>query len=155
MEKYINIKRMLLSCLCIIVATVAWADGTKTTYTFDIQRTLSQSTASVGNAKGSIILGKLNYADGNIMDAISNKNIRVFTVNSADKYAAPTSSTTTTQSKERVQMRLEDAIANTEKNYALDDNGLLQQYSSEVFRLGKEIDGFVKSDLKKLRNKLM
>ena len=52
-------------------------------------------------------------------------------------------------------VKLEDAIANTEKNYAKDENGLLQQYSSEVFRLGKEIDGFVKSDLKKLRNKLM
>ena len=52
-------------------------------------------------------------------------------------------------------VRLEDAIANTEKNYAQDENGLLQQHSSEVFRLGKEIDGFVKSDLKKLRNKLM
>lgn len=52
-------------------------------------------------------------------------------------------------------VRLEDAIANAEKNYAKDENGLLQQYSTAVFILGKEIDGFVKANLKKLRNKLV
>ena len=51
-------------------------------------------------------------------------------------------------------VRLEDAIANAEKNYEKDEKGLLQQYSTEVFILGKEIDGFVKSDIRKLRNKL-
>ncbi len=51
-------------------------------------------------------------------------------------------------------VRLEDAIANTEKNTQWDENGKLQDYSSEMFKLGKEIDGFVNSDIKKLRNKL-
>lgn len=51
-------------------------------------------------------------------------------------------------------VRFEDAIVNAEKNYEKDENGILQQYSTEVFILGKEIDGFVKSDIKKLRNKL-
>ena len=52
-------------------------------------------------------------------------------------------------------MRIEDAIANTERHFTKDYDGSLQLYTSEVFLLGKEIDGFVKSDLKKLRNKLL
>ena len=51
-------------------------------------------------------------------------------------------------------VRLEDAIANTEKNYSLDNEGKPCVFSSEVFLLGREIDGFVKSDIKKLVNKL-
>lgn len=51
-------------------------------------------------------------------------------------------------------VRLEDAIVNTEKNSLRDENGKLQNYSSEVFLLGKEIEGFVRLELKKLRNKL-
>ena len=51
-------------------------------------------------------------------------------------------------------VRLEDAIANTEKNFSLDREGKLNVFSSEVFLLGHEIDGFVKSDIKKLMNKL-
>lgn len=51
-------------------------------------------------------------------------------------------------------VRLEDAISNTEKNYSLDREGKLNVFSSEVFLLGREIDGFVKSDIKKLVNKL-
>ena len=51
-------------------------------------------------------------------------------------------------------VRLKDAIDNAERNYVLDNKGLLKDYSTEVFMLGKEIYGFVESDLKKLRNKL-
>ena len=51
-------------------------------------------------------------------------------------------------------VRLEDAIANAEKHCSFDEKGLLKDYSTEMFVVGKEIDGFVKSDLKKLRNKL-
>ena len=93
MNNYINIKRTLLSCGLMIVASLMWANDTKNTYTFDIQRTISQNTTSVCKAKGSIILGKLNCADANIMDAISNKNVKLFTVNSSDKYSATTSTT--------------------------------------------------------------
>lgn len=55
---------------------------------------------------------------------------------------------------ERDQVRLETAIANTEKNYSTDDEGKPMLYSSEMHVLGKEISGFVKGDLAKLRNKL-
>ena len=51
-------------------------------------------------------------------------------------------------------VRLDDAVANAEKHHALYDKGLLKPYSTEMYVLGKEINGFVKSDLKKLRNKL-
>lgn len=53
------------------------------------------------------------------------------------------------------QVRLEDAIANTERYFSLDGRRLVRKYATEVFALGKEIDGFVKTDLKKLRNKLL
>lgn len=55
---------------------------------------------------------------------------------------------------EKDPVRLEDAITNTEKNNSYDKNGKLKVYSSEMHLLGREIYGFVKSDLKKLRNKL-
>ena len=51
-------------------------------------------------------------------------------------------------------VRLEDAIANAEKNNSYDKNGKLLEYSSEMCLLGKEIEGFVKAELRKLRNKL-
>lgn len=55
---------------------------------------------------------------------------------------------------ERDQVRLETAIDNTEKNYSTDDEGKPMLYSSEMHVFGKEISGFVKGDLAKLRNKL-
>ena len=55
---------------------------------------------------------------------------------------------------EKDPARIEDAIVNTERQFSRDGDGLLQLYTSEVFLLGKEIDGFVKSDIKKLRNKI-
>lgn len=55
---------------------------------------------------------------------------------------------------EKDPVRIEDAIVNTERNFSRDEDGLLQLYTTEVFVLGKEIDGFVSSDIKKLRNKI-
>ena len=55
---------------------------------------------------------------------------------------------------EKDPVRLEDAIINAQNNFSLDERGLIKTYSSELYILGKEIDGFVKADLKKLRNKL-
>lgn len=52
------------------------------------------------------------------------------------------------------QARLEDAIRNAEKNYQENGNGSPGLYSTEMSRLGAEIDGFVKTELPKLRNKL-
>ena len=54
----------------------------------------------------------------------------------------------------RDPVRLEVAIVNAENNFSKDESGKLQIYSTEVFMLGKEIDIFVKSDLRKLYNKL-
>lgn len=42
----------------------------------------------------------------------------------------------------------------TAKNFLLNKDSNLLEYSSEVYLLGKEIDGFVKSDIAKLVNKL-
>lgn len=50
--------------------------------------------------------------------------------------------------------RLEDAIANTRKNFSLEENGMLSLFTSEMYRLGAEINAFVKTDVAKLRNKL-
>jgi len=56
---------------------------------------------------------------------------------------------------EKDPARLEDAIANTNKNFHITQTGTLLLYSSEVYRLGIEIDGFVKKDVSKLRNKIV
>ena len=55
---------------------------------------------------------------------------------------------------EKDPVRLETAIEHAERNFQLDKDSKLLEYSSEVYILGKEIDGFVKSDIKKLGNKL-
>ena len=55
---------------------------------------------------------------------------------------------------ERDPVRLEDAIINAEKNHSVDENGKPQLFTTEVYILGKEIDAFVGSDIKKLKNKL-
>lgn len=55
---------------------------------------------------------------------------------------------------EKDPVRLETAIENAEKNTRDCVDGKPTLYSSEVYMLGKEIDVFVKSDLKKLGNKL-
>lgn len=53
----------------------------------------------------------------------------------------------------RDQIYLSDAIRNAESNFS-EDKGSLALYTSEMFRLGKEIYGFVSVDLEKLKNKL-
>ena len=55
---------------------------------------------------------------------------------------------------EKDPVRLETAIENAEKNTSDSVDGKPTLYSSEAYMLGKEINGFVKSDLKKLGNKL-
>ena len=55
---------------------------------------------------------------------------------------------------EKDPVRVETAIVNAERNFQTDKESKLLEYSSEVYMLGKEIDGFVKSDLKKLGNKM-
>ena len=41
-----------------------------------------------------------------------------------------------------------------EPNYGVDANGALAEYATEVFYLGREINGFVAAELAKLYNKL-
>ena len=55
---------------------------------------------------------------------------------------------------EKDPVRLETATVNAERNFQTDKDSKLLDYSSEVYLLGKEIDGFVKSDITKLINKL-
>ena len=55
---------------------------------------------------------------------------------------------------EKDPVRLESAIVNAERNFQVDKESKLFEYSSEVYILGKEIDGFVKSEIAKLINKL-
>ena len=50
--------------------------------------------------------------------------------------------------------RLEDAISNAEANFGMEKDGRLSLYSTEMNKPGREILGFVKSELDKLRNKL-
>ncbi len=55
---------------------------------------------------------------------------------------------------QRDPARLQDAIENSEKNYSQQDNGNPDWFSTEQFYLGKEIMGFVKTEVRKLRNKM-
>lgn len=55
---------------------------------------------------------------------------------------------------EKDPARLEAAISNTEANFQLEENGNLSVYSTEMSKPGREILGFVKAELDKLRNKL-
>ena len=55
---------------------------------------------------------------------------------------------------EKDPVRLKDAIANAEANFSVDANGALAEYTTEVFQLGQEINGFVAGELAKLYNKL-
>lgn len=50
--------------------------------------------------------------------------------------------------------RLKDAIENAEKVFCRKDNGNPELFSTEQYLLGKEIFGFVNTELQKLRNKL-
>ncbi len=50
--------------------------------------------------------------------------------------------------------RLEDAIVNARNNFSFAENNSLSLFSSEVYRLGEEINTFVKNDVVKLKNKL-
>ena len=51
---------------------------------------------------------------------------------------------------EKDPIRLEEAILRAEKNSVWDGNGKLGLYSTEMYRLGREIDGFVKDEIAKL-----
>jgi len=55
---------------------------------------------------------------------------------------------------EKDQARLEDAISNAEANFGMEKDGRLSLYSTEMNKPGREILGFVKPELDKLRNKL-
>ena len=55
---------------------------------------------------------------------------------------------------EKDQVRLDGAIKNTEKNFALTGLGYPSLYSSEMCKLGAEIIVFVKDDINKMKNKL-
>ena len=55
---------------------------------------------------------------------------------------------------EKDPVRLESAIENAERNFQVDKESILLEYSSEVYILGKEIDDFVKLEIAKLINKL-
>ena len=55
---------------------------------------------------------------------------------------------------EKDPVRLEDAIMNTKNNFSLDKSISILIFASEMYRLGAEIDGFVKTDILKLKNKL-
>lgn len=51
-------------------------------------------------------------------------------------------------------VRLKDAIANAEENFAAYEDGVLPLFATEVFELGKEIYPFVADELAKLYNKM-
>lgn len=55
---------------------------------------------------------------------------------------------------EKDPVRLESAITNAMANFQSEKNGNLSLYSTEMYLPGREILGFVKSELDKLRNKL-
>ena len=55
---------------------------------------------------------------------------------------------------EKDPIRLEDAILNTKKNFSEDKPISFWVFASEMYRLGTEIDDFVKADIAKLKNKL-
>ena len=55
---------------------------------------------------------------------------------------------------EKDPVRLETAISNAKANFQEDENGNPSLYSTEMYKPGLEILGFVRAELDKLRNKL-
>lgn len=55
---------------------------------------------------------------------------------------------------QRDPVRLQNAIANAEKNFRQQRNGNPDRFATEIYCLGKEIMGFVKTEMRKLRNKM-
>ena len=55
---------------------------------------------------------------------------------------------------EKDPVRLKDAIANARRLFNRTEGGLVDLYSTEVYLLAQEIDGFVSEELEKLYNKL-
>jgi hypothetical protein len=55
---------------------------------------------------------------------------------------------------QRDPARIQDAIDNSERNYSQQDNGNPDWFASEQFLLGKEMMEYVKTEVRKLRNKL-
>lgn len=55
---------------------------------------------------------------------------------------------------EKDPVRLEDAIVNAQNNFSIVEDNTLSLFASEVYKLGSEINTFVKTDVAKLRNKL-
>lgn len=51
-------------------------------------------------------------------------------------------------------VRIKDAIENSEKNFRRQENGNPALFSTEQHILGKEIFGFVSTEIAKLRNKM-
>lgn len=51
-------------------------------------------------------------------------------------------------------VRIKDAIVNSEKNFSRQDNGNPALFSTEQHLLGREIIGFVNTEISKLRNKM-
>lgn len=51
-------------------------------------------------------------------------------------------------------VRIKDAIENSEKNFSRQDNGNPALFATEQHLLGREIIGFVNTEISKLRNKL-
>lgn len=56
---------------------------------------------------------------------------------------------------EKDPARLDNAIVNAKKNFSVDETGTLSTLATELYRLGEEIEGFVKTDIAKLKNKLV
>jgi len=56
---------------------------------------------------------------------------------------------------EKDPVRLEDAIVNTKMNFSVTHTEALSMFASELYKLGIEIDGFVKKDVAKLKNKIV
>ncbi len=92
MKAIVKSKRLCIMAMVMMTASALWADNTKYTYTFDIQRTISQTTTSECKAKGSMMLAKLNCTDATFADAISNKSIKAYSVSSANRYSVASGS---------------------------------------------------------------
>lgn len=85
MKRLTNFKHLLAAIILILSATPLWA-GNKNVFTFDIQRTIDQTSASICPASGSILGGLLNCV---LSESLASHSVKFCSVHpTTGKYSA-------------------------------------------------------------------
>ncbi len=82
MKKTLKTKKLVAGLLLMSMCSSSLANNSKTVYSFDIGRTLTQSNATVCPTNASVLGTKLNcQADGSFSAAMKSRNVKFYSVN--------------------------------------------------------------------------